>query len=131
MGFQPSGEVLHAMKAAGSIYVLTLSTYELFSRLAEALRWTEKAWDVGIKMACGGDTGVFAHGDGVRGIELMLQAGLPQEIFLLVPSCRVGRLSGEISVEDDLARLRMEQPLTWLRWVLIQRQTSALCGRSP
>jgi imidazolonepropionase-like amidohydrolase len=76
-GFESSDKALHAMKAAGSIYVPTLATYELFFPLAEALRRTKKAWDVGIKIACGGDTGAFAHGDNAREMELMLEAGLP------------------------------------------------------
>ena len=76
-GFEPTNEALQAMKAAGSIYVPTLAVYELFFPMEQSLKQTKKAWSMGIKIACGGDTGAFAHGDNAREMELMLEAGLP------------------------------------------------------
>ena len=32
---------------------------------------------MGVKVACGGDTGAFAHGDNAREPELMIEAGIP------------------------------------------------------
>jgi imidazolonepropionase-like amidohydrolase len=81
-GFEPSEDALRAMKMAGAIYVPTLAVYELFYPMDQALRRTKKAFDEGIKIACGGDTGAFAHGDNAREMELMLEAGVPMEEVL-------------------------------------------------
>lgn len=78
-GFEPSEEALEAMKRAGTIYVPTLAVLELFFPMEQALKSTKRASEMGITMACGGDTGPFAHGDNAREIELMLAAGVPIE----------------------------------------------------
>ncbi|KAL2353519.1 hypothetical protein BJ546DRAFT_1038176 [Cryomyces antarcticus] len=51
-GFEPSEGALQTMKEYNTIFL-------------------------GIKLACGGDTGAFAHGDDVRELELMLEADVP------------------------------------------------------
>ena len=81
-GFEPTEDALRAIKAANSIYVPTLAVYELFFPMEHALEQTKKACSMGIKIACGGDTGAFDHGQNAREMELMLKAGLPIEEVL-------------------------------------------------
>lgn len=80
-GYEPSDEALIAMKDAGTIFVPTLAVCELFFKesMKDILAHTKKAFDMGIKLACGGDTGAFAHGENAREMELMIQAGVPLE----------------------------------------------------
>lgn len=81
-GFIPSGAALTAMKEAGCIFVPTLAVIELYFPMEEVLAHTHKAWEMGIKLAAGGDTGAFDHGQNVRELELMLEAGVPVEEVL-------------------------------------------------
>ncbi|KAI0390566.1 hypothetical protein F5Y17DRAFT_52483 [Xylariaceae sp. FL0594] len=81
----PSEEALDAMKENGVIFVPTLSVFEQEYRrggrgereFRNVLAHTKAAYDKGIKLACGGDTGAFSHGDNARELELMAQAGIP------------------------------------------------------
>ncbi|KAL1969666.1 hypothetical protein VTN77DRAFT_8219 [Rasamsonia byssochlamydoides] len=83
-GSEPSDEALQAMKEAGTIFVPTLAVLEQMAphEMGKILAHTKKAWEMGIKLACGGDTGAFAHGDNAREMELMVQAGVPLEEVL-------------------------------------------------
>jgi imidazolonepropionase-like amidohydrolase len=80
-GNQPSDKALRAMKDHGTIFVPTLAAVEQFlprdGTFEETLAHTKKAYDLGIKLAAGGDTGAFAHGDNAREMELMVEAGIP------------------------------------------------------
>ena len=76
-GYESSDEALQAMKDSGVISVPTLAVLEIFLPMKEILVCTKKTWDFGIKLACGGDTGAFAHSDNAREIELMVAAGVP------------------------------------------------------
>jgi len=82
-GFEPSDEALRAMKENNTIFVPTLSVMELYiprgSGFEAVLRHVHSAFEIGIKIAAGGDTGAFAHGDNVREVELLIEAGLPLE----------------------------------------------------
>lgn len=79
----PGDEPLHAMKEHGTIFVPTLAVVEAEkSEVAEGmfemiLERAKKAWEMGVQMACGGDTGAFAHGENAREMELMVMAGIP------------------------------------------------------
>jgi hypothetical protein len=85
----PSDEALDAMKENKTIFVPTLAVYEDHFRrgsnysesgereFQQALTFTKAAYDKGVKLACGGDTGAFAHGENVRELEFMLEAGVP------------------------------------------------------
>lgn len=80
-----SMEGTHAMQTMidnGTILVPTLAVVELFVDVKPVLAQVEKAYKLGVKLACGGDTGAFAHGDNAREMELMLEAGVPLEDVL-------------------------------------------------
>ncbi|KAI1269926.1 hypothetical protein F5Y18DRAFT_372021 [Xylariaceae sp. FL1019] len=88
-GYVPSQEALDAMKANNTIFVPTLSVFDEDLRRAKSrseskiramqkiLGHTKAAFDQGIKLACGGDTGAFPHGENARELELMVEAGIP------------------------------------------------------
>jgi imidazolonepropionase-like amidohydrolase len=86
-GYMPSEEALQAMKENNTIFVPTLSVFESEIRrgggedsersLRAILNHTKAAYDKGIKLACGSDTGAIAHGENAREIELMVEAGIP------------------------------------------------------
>lgn len=61
----------------------------------EALKRTKKAFEVGIKVACGGDTGPFDHGDNAWEMELMLEAGVPIEEVLTSATFRGWQARGD------------------------------------
>lgn len=81
-GFERSSAALEALRENGTIFVPTLAVAELFVPMASILAHTKEAFEGGVKLACGGDTGPFAHGDNAREMELMLQAGVPLEEVL-------------------------------------------------
>ena len=76
-GYESSDEALQAMKDSGVTFVPTLAGLEIFLPMKEILVCTKKTSDFGVKLACGGDTGAFAHSDNAREIELMVAAGVP------------------------------------------------------
>ena len=43
---------------------------------------------MGVRLACGGDTGTYPHGENVRELELMIQAGVP--LSEVLEACTVG-----------------------------------------
>ncbi|KAI1419327.1 hypothetical protein F5Y12DRAFT_789164 [Xylaria sp. FL1777] len=85
----PSDEALEAMKENKTIFLPTLAVYDEqlrrrgnYSEGAERefqqlLAHTKAAYDKGIKLACGGDTGAFPHGENIREFEFMIEAGIP------------------------------------------------------
>lgn len=72
-------ECLSTLKKNGTMLVPTLAVCEQFfgSKLDVILRKTKRAFDLGIQLATGGDTGTYPHGESVRELELMVQAGIP------------------------------------------------------
>ncbi|KAL7624583.1 hypothetical protein AAE478_006150 [Parahypoxylon ruwenzoriense] len=81
-GYMPSEEALQAMKENGTIFVPTLAVFQVSmgdcdSAMKTILDHTKAAYDRGIKLAAGGDTGAFAHGENVLELELMAKAGIP------------------------------------------------------
>lgn len=75
-------QAMKTMRDQGTIFVPTLAVVELFIPIESVLQQVKVAYDSGVKLACGGDTGAFAHGDNVRELELMLAAGVPLEEVL-------------------------------------------------
>ncbi|WWC71935.1 uncharacterized protein I206_105894 [Kwoniella pini CBS 10737] len=72
---------LKAMLDGDVMMCPTLSVVEFMhiKNFPQILKTVKKAFDMGIRIAAGGDTGTFPHGEGVREIELLIQAGLPIE----------------------------------------------------
>jgi len=61
------------------------------ARIARKRETFKAALAVGVKMCFGGDVGVFAHGDNVRELELMVGAGMP------APAAVIAATSGNAS----------------------------------
>ncbi|KAI9733815.1 MAG: hypothetical protein M1818_007082 [Claussenomyces sp. TS43310] len=72
-------ETLRCVHDHGCILVPTLAVCEHLhrARMPAILAATQRAWTMGIQLACGGDTGAFPHGDNAREMELMVDAGIP------------------------------------------------------
>ena len=88
-GTEASAKVLRLMRAHGVVLCPTLAAYEAGARYAgwkpgdpepERLRHSRAAFvralEAGTPIACGSDAGVFAHGDNVRELELMVDYGM-------------------------------------------------------
>lgn len=75
-------EAIQSMRENGTIFVPTLAVFELYRPLEYVFKPVKEAYACGIKLACGGDTGAFPHGENVRELELMLLAGIPLEEVL-------------------------------------------------
>lgn len=109
----PSDEALEAMRAHNTIFVPTLAVYDEEMRnldgasesdergFREILAHTKAAYDKGIKLACGGDTGAFAHGENAREMEFMIEAGVP-----LLDVLQAATLHGWESCGSDLCGRR-------------------------
>ncbi|KAI1843665.1 hypothetical protein JX266_010111 [Neoarthrinium moseri] len=89
-GFEATEEFIQAMKQHGCIWVPTLAAAERFNKagVKSLLAHTKRAHDLGVRLAAGGDTGVFPHGQGAREMELMIEAGIPLEDVL--EACMIG-----------------------------------------
>lgn len=83
-----SQSTLEAMKENVTIFVPTLAVFASFPSadwdIEEVLASTKKAWEMGIQLACGGDTGAYpgGHSAGALEMELMIRAGIPVEEVL-------------------------------------------------
>ncbi|KAH7370443.1 hypothetical protein BKA65DRAFT_417985, partial [Rhexocercosporidium sp. MPI-PUGE-AT-0058] len=82
--------ILRAMSEKGVILcpMLAAAEVEYPQRLLALLKQTKKAFDLGVRIACGGRTGIVRHGENVRELELMAECGIPLEDVL--ESCFVG-----------------------------------------
>lgn len=84
-GFNVGKKGLRMMKENGTIFVPTLTVAELYKDEVGSEVWdrvlgqVKDAHGMGIKLAAGGDTGPFAHGDNVREVELLIEAGISLE----------------------------------------------------
>ncbi|RYP55372.1 hypothetical protein DL768_000127 [Monosporascus sp. mg162] len=81
-GYMPSKEAVRAMADHGTIFVPTLTVYEdwygdIPGVLDTILAHTRAVFEAGVRVAAGGDTGAFAHGDNARELDLLARAGLP------------------------------------------------------
>jgi imidazolonepropionase-like amidohydrolase len=88
--FESSDELFEEMVRTKCIYVPTLAAAENLAKdkFGALLKSTKKAHDLGVRLAAGGDTGTFPHGEGVREMELMIEAGIP--LCDVLESCMVG-----------------------------------------
>lgn len=79
------------MIAKGCLFVPTLAVCERLhaKRFPAILAQTKLAYDLGVRLAVGGDTGTYPHGQNAREIELMVEGcGIPLEDVL--EACTVG-----------------------------------------
>ncbi|KAK3066635.1 hypothetical protein LTR53_016937 [Teratosphaeriaceae sp. CCFEE 6253] len=84
-------QALQTMRQQGTIFVPTLAVVELFTTpeiMKGVSAQVKEAYDLGVKLACGGDTGAFAHGENARELELFLEAGIPLEEVLYSATVR-------------------------------------------
>jgi len=73
------------MRTRGTIWVPTLATAELMVKadiFAAQKVMVKRAFDVGVRLAAGGDTGTFDHGLNARELEILEEIGLPVEEVL-------------------------------------------------
>lgn len=78
-------ELWAEMAERGVIYVPTLAILNIMLSRAEMKKMqarVKRAFGMGVRFAAGGDTGTFAHGEGVREMELLREAGIPLEDVL-------------------------------------------------
>ncbi|EXJ83386.1 hypothetical protein A1O1_07008 [Capronia coronata CBS 617.96] len=83
-------DLFRRMVAKNVILVPTLAIAEKLHarRFGEILPQVKRAYDLGVRLACGGDTGTFRHGDNARELELMIEAGIP--VLDVLEACTVG-----------------------------------------
>lgn len=83
-------EMFKKMVGKNIILVPTLAIAEKLHarRFDQILKQIKRAHEFGVRIACGGDTGTYAHGDNVRELELMIEAGIP--VADVLESCTVG-----------------------------------------
>lgn len=97
-------ELLHLMKSKGCILVPTLPISERLQpqNIDKFMASVKRAHDIGVRLAVGGDTGTFPHGQGIREAEVMIECGIPLENVL--EACRVG---GWQACGSDLSNVRL------------------------
>jgi imidazolonepropionase-like amidohydrolase len=85
-----SEELFQAMKAQGCVFVPTLGVCEELhaKRFSEIKTQVKMAYDIGVRLACGADTGPVGHGRNCREMELMMESGIPLESVL--EACMIG-----------------------------------------
>jgi imidazolonepropionase-like amidohydrolase len=106
-GNEGTPEVFALMKAHGVAFCPTLAASEAIARYAgwngaapepEAIlakrRSFAAALKAGVTLCVGGDTGVFAHGDNARELELMAAWGVPPAEVLRIATAGNARLLG-------------------------------------
>lgn len=84
-------EMWEELAGSGAVYVPTLAVFDAElpgAEMGKAKARVKRAYDLGVRLAAGGDTGAFAHGENVREMELMMDAGIPLEDVL--EACFVG-----------------------------------------
>lgn len=101
--YHTSEDMFRAMREKNTVLVPTLAIAEKLHkvRFAQILPQVKLAFDMGVRLACGGDTGTYSHGDNAREMELMIEAGIPVEHVL--EACTVG---GWESCGGDLCGVR-------------------------
>lgn len=77
---------LEVIKKHNAMLVPTLGVMEIYVPAEpfrnEVMSITRKAWNLGIELAVGPDSGPAPHGQNAREIELMVDAGVPLEVVL-------------------------------------------------
>lgn len=83
-------DLLQLMKAKGCIFVPTLAISERLApqHIEKFKANVKRAHEIGVRLAVGGDTGTFPHGQGIREAEIMIESGIPLEEVL--EACSIG-----------------------------------------
>ncbi|KEF60509.1 uncharacterized protein A1O9_02070 [Exophiala aquamarina CBS 119918] len=90
-GYFATDELFQRMVAKNVIFVPTLAIAEKLHAKrfhSHILPQAKRAHELGVRLACGGDTGTYPHGDNVRELELMIEAGVP--VADVLESCTMG-----------------------------------------
>ncbi|OIW30899.1 amidohydrolase [Coniochaeta ligniaria NRRL 30616] len=89
-GYFCDEECFREMKARGTLLVPTLAIAERMHahRFGAIKDMVKMAHEMGVKLACGGDTGTFNHGENAREMELMVEAGVP--VLDVLAACTLG-----------------------------------------
>jgi len=114
-GYSASDEVLKLMKDRGVVLCPTLAAAEAYARyegwksgepdpsdLRTAKDTFARAVTLGVRIACGTDAGVFAHGDNARELELMVAGGMSPPAALRAATAVAAQILGE---ERSLGRI--------------------------
>ncbi|KAF9871548.1 amidohydrolase [Colletotrichum karsti] len=80
--------VLREMARRGTIWVPTLGVMRVSPDFEGILGRVKRAHELGVRLAAGGDTGAFPHGEGALEMELMVRAGVP--VLDVLEACMVG-----------------------------------------
>jgi imidazolonepropionase-like amidohydrolase len=113
-GTEASRATLELLRARGVALVPTLAASEAIARqqgwdgaapeperVARSRATFRLALEVGVTIGCGGDAGVFAHGDNARELELMVAYGMSPADALRSAT----RVAADILRRDDLGRI--------------------------
>jgi len=114
-GTDADEEALALMKERGVVLCPTLAAVEATlryrgwktgepdpPRMKSARAVFRMALEMGVVIACGSDAGVFAHGDNVREIELMVESGMSPSMALQSATTIAAKLLGR---DQDLGRI--------------------------
>lgn len=114
-GYEASEEVLKLMAERGVTLCPTLAAAEAYARYQgwkpgapppEDLRRSQDTFSLavklGVRIACGSDAGVFAHGENVRELELMVDGGMTPAAALRAATITA---AGVIDRDKDLGRI--------------------------
>ncbi|OKL56685.1 hypothetical protein UA08_07996 [Talaromyces atroroseus] len=88
--YYATDEMFRRMIEKKVIFVPTLAIAEKLhaKRFDQILRSVKRAHELGVRIACGGDTGTYPHGDNARELELMIEAGI--SVADVLESCTLG-----------------------------------------
>ena len=83
-------EAFRAIRDNGCIFVPTIAVIDAVSKsdVPAMKAKVKEAYKMGVRFAAGGDTGAFSHGDGVKEMELMMDAGIP--VNEVLEACMIG-----------------------------------------
>ncbi|KAK1596874.1 amidohydrolase [Colletotrichum navitas] len=85
---EATDEVFWEMRRLGTIFVPTLAVLRNSPDFADISKRVKRAHDLGVRLAAGGDTGAFPHGEGAVEMELMIRAGVP--VADVLEACVIG-----------------------------------------
>ncbi|OHE96604.1 amidohydrolase [Colletotrichum orchidophilum] len=85
---EATDEVFREMARRGTIFVPTLGVMRMSPDFNNISKRVKRAHGLGVRLAAGGDTGAFPHGEGAVEMELMIRAGVP--VVDVLEACLMG-----------------------------------------